>query len=108
MFKKLCLSLWFLFNPRLNRSPFTKDFRGEEHFLSLMTYFSSLDIRHGLKESMYVYFKNVSCCLSSLIPWLLFTFWHVFLYMYIVLLASLFIIVLCYYCTLCTNIGLRE
>ena len=24
-------SLWFLFNPRINLSPFTKDFRGEEH-----------------------------------------------------------------------------
>jgi len=26
------LSLWFLFNPRINLSPFTKDFRGEEHY----------------------------------------------------------------------------
>ena len=26
------LQLWFLFNPRINLSPFTKDFRGEEHF----------------------------------------------------------------------------
>jgi len=25
-------SLWFLFNPRINLSPFTKDFRGEEHY----------------------------------------------------------------------------
>jgi len=24
--------LWFLFNPRINLSPFTKDFRGEEHY----------------------------------------------------------------------------
>ncbi len=23
--------LWFLFKPRINLSPFTKDFRGEEH-----------------------------------------------------------------------------
>jgi len=28
----LCVSLWFLFNPRINLSPFTKDFRGEEHY----------------------------------------------------------------------------
>jgi len=26
------LPLWFLFNPRINLSPFTKDFRGEEHY----------------------------------------------------------------------------
>ena len=25
-------SLWFLFIPRINLSPFTKDFRGEEHY----------------------------------------------------------------------------
>ena len=25
------IALWFLFNPRINLSPFTKDFRGEEH-----------------------------------------------------------------------------
>jgi len=24
--------LWFLFNPRINLSPFTKDFRKEEHY----------------------------------------------------------------------------
>jgi len=24
--------LWFLFNPRIYLSPFTKDFRGEEHY----------------------------------------------------------------------------
>ena len=24
--------LWFLFSPRINLSPFTKDFRGEEHY----------------------------------------------------------------------------
>ena len=27
--------LWFLFNPRINLSPFTKDFRGEEQQMSL-------------------------------------------------------------------------
>jgi len=26
------VSLWLLFNPRINLSPFTKDFRGEEHY----------------------------------------------------------------------------
>ena len=25
-------ALWFLFIPRINLSPFTKDFRGEEHY----------------------------------------------------------------------------
>ena len=28
----ICSSLWFLFSPRINLSPFTKDFRGEEHY----------------------------------------------------------------------------
>ena len=29
------IQLWFLFNPRINLSPFTKDFRGDEQQMSL-------------------------------------------------------------------------
>ena len=35
----LLMSLWFLFNPRINLSPFTKDFRGEEHYNESIDYF---------------------------------------------------------------------
>ena len=33
--------LWFLFIPRINLSPFTKDFRGEEHYNESIDYFLS-------------------------------------------------------------------
>jgi len=32
IFTSMLSLLWFLFNPRINLSPFTKDFRGEEHY----------------------------------------------------------------------------
>ena len=34
--------LWFLFKPRINLSPFTKDFRGEEQYNESMTNFFCL------------------------------------------------------------------
>lgn len=37
--EKLNYLLWFLFNPRINLSPFTKDFRGEEHYNESIDYF---------------------------------------------------------------------
>ena len=47
--------------------------------------------KKNVEKTLYVYFENSLCCLSSLIPELLFTFCHFSLY--IVPLTSLFIIV---------------
>jgi len=40
VFRWVLILLWFLFNPRINLSPFTKDFRGEEHCNEYSTNFS--------------------------------------------------------------------
>ena len=53
-----------LFNPRINLSPFTKDFRGEEQLMSLIDEFlkrSGSATRPPITNEK----KNLSCCIAN-------------------------------------------
>ena len=53
--------LWFLFNKRENLSPFTKDFRGEEHFNESIDNFSypSQKGDHNTKQVIFSFFALI-------------------------------------------------